>query len=224
MGGAHVSLAMRFFATLLLCLLAGLSAVPVWADERGRGDGRRSRGSESRWHHSGHHRDRHWGHGHRWRPSYAHAPHRHRGWHSSFHYGWAPYRRPFGYGYGYSYPGYGVGIYSDDFSYGRSRAGYATNGLLLGALAGAVIGNNSGDLGNSAWRGAAYGAAGGLVLGAIADHRAAKREAAEFPAPGPATQPAAVAPSETTQSPSTPAPASRALETPMTSANRLFGR
>ena len=104
-----------------------------------------------------------------------------------------------------------------------TRPNYAGNGLLLGAIAGAIIGNNSGSLGHDAWRGAAYGAGAGLLLGALAENSARRHEAAAAPlvisgppaaataAPAPTTAPVVVAP------PAAPS-------TPMTEANRMFGR
>jgi hypothetical protein len=133
----------------------------------------------------------------------------------------------YGYGYwpgAYVYRSAPVYVY-DDVSYDTvgTRPNYAGNGLLWGAIAGAIIGNNSGSLGHDAWRGSAYGAGAGLLLGAIAENNARRREAAAAPLviSGPPAAATAVPAPTAPPAPVVPRPAPT---TPMTEANRMFGR
>jgi uncharacterized protein YcfJ len=163
--------------------------------------------SRPRWH-SGYHHDS------RWSP-YRHVGYRSQVWVSpSWAYsGWS---RPYPY-YSYSRPY----AYDSYYSYPSVRPRYAHRGALLGGLAGAIIGHNDGRHG---WEGAAYGIGAGYLLGSIADARAARwaDEGAVVASPAYAPAPAQTAPAApvTIINNYYAAPAS----TPMTSANRVFGR
>lgn len=126
-----------------------------------------------------------------------------------------------GYAYGY-YPGYGV-----DYPYYGVQVSpsAASTGMLLGALAGGIIGNNSGAFGHSGWRGAAWGAGAGLLLGSVVDVERARAAQVRAPAPSVvhATAQAAATPV------ASPPPQVTIINnfhgaSPMSAANRLFGR
>lgn len=149
---------------------------------------------------------------------WRHAPY----WQGSYGY-YSPVRHVPAYGY---YAGYGVG-YPHYNRYGYYGPGsYSANGLVLGALAGGIIGNNSGTFNHSAWRGAAWGAGVGWLLGTVAD---AHRRPVVYES-GSTSAPASAAPVQA-QPVATPPPQQVTIinnyyntATPMSDANRLFGR
>lgn len=176
--------------------------------------------------------------GHGWRHhDYGHR----RSWVGvSYGYGpayWWPsysYRAVYGYPYSY-YPAYGAGYYGYGPSYSVSSTGggsRAAGGALLGGIAGAIIGNNWGGGRHNGWNGAAIGAGAGLLLGAIADS-AAEERAAERPVVY--TQPPA-SEYNTSQADAQPQASTNSNPqnvtiinnyygtTPMSSANKMFGR
>jgi hypothetical protein len=121
--------------------------------------------------------------------------------------------------YGY-YPAYGV-----DYPYYPAwERSAAADGFWLGALAGGIVGHNSGSFGHNGWRGAAWGAAAGWLLGSVVD---ANRRTAV------ASAPVTIAPAAPTIAGATPPPAAAPVtiinnyygsSSPLSDANRLFGR
>lgn len=144
-----------------------------------------------------------------------------------------------GFGFGYFGPGYGYG-YAPGFAYGYDP-GYgvdypyygvyaspsaASSGMLLGAIAGGILGNNSGAFGHRGWRGAAWGAGAGLLLGSVVDAERAREVQARVPAPTVvyAPAPAATAPAATAATQQVTIINNFYGASPMSAANRLFGR
>ncbi|MBM3854750.1 MAG: hypothetical protein FJ399_16620 [Verrucomicrobia bacterium] len=134
------------------------------------------------------------------------------------HYRYRPTFAVYG-GYGY-YPAYGM-----DYPYYQTwERSAAADGFWLGALAGGIVGHNSGTFGHNGWRGAAWGAAAGWLLGSVVD---ANRRAVGPSAPvavAPAAPTLATAPPATAAAPVTIINNYYGSSSPLSDANRLFGR
>ena len=182
----------------------------------------------------GHARDhRHEPRVHRYSPSYSYRsygyPYRHGWasrprWHVGVHAGHSPYWHR-GYSHRHHhrhvrvYPSWAwrSGWYSDAWSYPHERGSYARRGALLGGLAGAIIGHNDGRHG---WEGAAYGLGAGYLLGSIADAQARRAYETAPPVPVHVAPTATAAPQQVTIINNY----YNAPGTPMSAANRVFGR
>jgi uncharacterized protein YcfJ len=124
-----------------------------------------------------------------------------------------------------SYSYYGEPYYNSPYYY---RPNYALGGAAFGAATGALIGYGSG---HHAGEGAAIGAGAGLLFGSIAESQARRRERAYATAAVPGYYQAAVQTTQTVPAPAQTAAPPRARTvvreqpaSPMSGANRLFGR